>query len=160
MRDSTIHDNGSAFDPSNPGDPTTLYGGGILVAPTGSGSAQVVLDNVRLINNTNNGMQIFGPASVAVGNSTVSGSTNHGIWVLGTSGAVSLNLDNSLVANNAQGGVFADGTGAQAWLWNSTISGSLQGIRASGKGAITSFGNNRIYNNTVNGRPTATSPLQ
>jgi hypothetical protein len=159
VRDSTIHDNGNVFDPTNPDDPT-IQGAGILIAPTGSGLVHAILDNVRLTSGPNNGLQVFGPASVVVRNSVIGENANHGIWAIGTSGAVAVNLENDLISDNTQAGVFAGGSGAAIHLSNSTITGSTQGIHAISKGSITSFGNNRIYGNTVNGTPTITSPLQ
>ena len=159
VRNSTLHNDGTTFDSSNPNDPT-YAGAGILIAPTGSGSATAVLDNVRLIGGTNNGLQVFGPATVVVSNSTIGNNANHGIWAIGTSGAVGMTLENVVVSGNPQAGIFAEGAGAVVRLSNSTITGSTQGIRASSGGSIVSFGNNRLIGNTVNGQPTSATPLQ
>ena len=161
VRDSTLHDTGTTFDSSNPEDLTLSNpGAGILIAPTGSGSATALLDNVRLIGGTNNGLQVFGPATVVMSNSTIGNNANHGIWAIGTNGAVGMSLENVVVSGNPQAGVFAEGAGAVVRLSNSTITGSTQGIRASSGGRIISFGNNRFFGNTVNGQPTSTTPLQ
>jgi hypothetical protein len=156
VRDSTIHTNGNAFDPSNPED-STIQGAGILIAPSGGVSAHALLENVRLVGGSNNGLQVFGPATVVVSNSTIGENANHGIWAIGTSGAVGMSLENVVISGNPQAGVFAEGAGAAIRLSNSTITGSTQGIRASSGGSIVSFGNNRILGNTVDGNPTSTS---
>jgi hypothetical protein len=241
VRDSTIHDNGGAFDTGDP-ENSTLQSAGILVAPTGTGSASVVLDNVHLVNESSNGLQVYGPANVAVKNSTIAGNPNHGIWAIGldTGGAqpqnvsmtldnvdasgstngvaaighasvginygtiannsqngilasgdnasdavtlhvhgtfvnnnglngvlvqgdshdVDANLDDVFVGGNPQSGVSAQGSHAHVVLSGSTVTGSVQGLRANGGASLVSFGNNRLYGNTVNGAPTATSALQ
>jgi hypothetical protein len=56
--------------------------------------------------------------------------------------------------------VIAQGAGALIDLSDSTITGNVQGLQATGGGSIVSFGNNRNFGNTVDGTPSKTSPLQ
>jgi hypothetical protein len=104
---------------------------GVLVAPTGSGSAKVVLNNVQLENNEV-GIRALGNAEVVVGNSVVSGNTVRGVVV---------------------------NTGAELRLSNTMVTGNGIGLHPAG-GALISFGNNVISGNTTNGAPTSTHTLR
>ena len=150
VRDSTIHDNGVAGS-SN---------GGILVSPGTGGSATVALDNVRVVNNAGFGIQIAGPTTLSMRDSLVSGNAGNGVAAIGGSATVSLLLDRVTVSNNGATGLLAQDAGALIDLSDSTITGNIQGLQATGGGSIVSFGNNRNLGNTVDGAPSKTASLQ
>lgn len=150
VRDSTIHDNGAAGS-SN---------GGILVQPSGSGSATVALDNVRIVNNAGFGLQVQGPAKLSLRDSLVGLNAGNGVIAIGGSASASLLLDRVTISGNGGTGVAAQGAGALINLSDSTITGNVQGIQAAGGGSVVSFGNNRNLGNNVDGAPSKTSPLQ
>ena len=150
VHDSTIHDNGA----------TGSSNGGILVSPTGSGSATVTLDDVRIVNNTGFGVQVQGPAKLSLRDSLIGMNAGSGVIAIGGTASASLLLDRVTISGNGAGGVVAQGAGALIDLSDSTITGNLQGLQASGSGSIVSFGNNRNFGNTVDGVPSKTSPQQ
>jgi hypothetical protein len=133
---------------------------GLVVAPSG-GSAQVSVDNVNIVNNTNYGLSITGGSTVVVRNSTISdnaiGTTFANIRVDGLPGNATLTLDN-VVVNGGPTGITALG-GATVNVNNSTISNNTTGLSASGA-SILSFGNNRLTGNTPNGSFTGSIGLQ
>ncbi len=145
VRDSTVHKNGVATSVD-----TT---GGILIKPTAGGSANVVLDNVRLVNNSGFGLQVNGPASVVVRDSVFGGNLGNGISISGATGTVTLTLDNANVNSNGETGLLAQGPSAQIQVSHSVITGNATGMQSSGGGAVVSFGDNLNSGNTVNGAP-------
>ncbi len=151
VRDTTIHDNGIATSLN-----TT---GGILIASTG-GSANVLLDNVRVVNNNGFGVQVSGPAAVVVRNSVIGENLGSGLWALGGNGAVNLTVEKTTVNGNGETGLLAQGASAQIRASNTVITGNSQGMQSSGGGAVISFGNNRNYGNLFNGAPDSNVALQ
>jgi hypothetical protein len=150
VRDSTIHDNGAAGS-SN---------GGILVSPSTGGSATVALDNVRIVNNTGFGLQVQGPTKLSLRDSLISANTGNGVVAVGGAATASLLLDRVTISSNGGTGVLAQGAGALIDLSDSTITGNIQGLQATGGGSVVSFGNNRNLGNTVDGAPSSTGSLQ
>jgi len=152
VHDSTIHGNGTSA--------ATTTTGAILVNPSGSGSAKVVLDDVRLVNNNGFGLQVQGAATATVRNSLIGFNGGNGVVASSVTTATKLMLDRVTVSGNSGDGVLAQGAAALMQLSDSTITGNAQGIHATGGAVAISFGNNRNFNNTVNGAPTITTPLQ
>lgn len=107
-------------------------GGGIYVAPSGTGSAKVNLVRVLSANNTI-GIQATGQTKIMV--------------------------DQTTVANNSTNGIQVNGT-ASVLLSNSVVTGNNVGLFKGGNGKIFSFGNNAISGNTTDGTPSSTLPLQ
>jgi len=133
--------------------------GGVSVAPTGTGSAALDFDDVRIID-ARFGVSIAGPATGVIRDSTVSSTGEDGIVVNGATIASDILLDNVAVSDCATNGVAAIGANAVIRINNSTISGSGQGVLTSANGRVLSFGDNRIAGNVVNGAPTQVTPLQ
>jgi len=129
--------------------------GAMLVKPTNTGAARGSLNNVVMDNN-GRGLRVEGGAFVTVNNSRASGNTLNGFVGLSADGrALSLNLNDSESANNGATGVYA-GANTTIHLSNTTITRNLDAMQAVG-GVITSYGNNRVYENTnSNGPPSAT----
>lgn len=117
--------NSSVFDNAGPG---------MLVQPSGSGSAKATVRSSDFEAN-NEGIVAFGPALAA--------------WV---------RLFDSSVLENTTNGIRSDGASAAFWLGNDVIFGNGTGLAAAAGGQILSYGNNYVGNNTVDGNPTATIP--
>jgi Right handed beta helix region len=152
VRDSTIHNNGHSGALST--------SGGILINPATGGSVNAVLDNVRIVNSVGFGIQAQGQASVTVRNSVIGTNSGYGVSALGVTAATNLMLDHIAISGNSQGGILAEGSTALVRISDSTVTDNTLGIRTLSGGAVTSFGNNRILGNVVNGAPSASSPLQ
>ncbi|HET8940490.1 MAG TPA: right-handed parallel beta-helix repeat-containing protein [Rudaea sp.] len=150
--DSSIHNNGNATNASATG--------AIRIAPGGSATANAILQNVRMVSNAGFGLQVQGSATVTLRDSVVSGNAGDGVVGSSASAATNLMLDHSIVSSNGGNGVVVQGAAALAQLSDSTITRNAQGIHATGGAVVISFGNNRNFNNAINGAPTSTQPLQ
>ncbi len=166
--------NGIAFIPSNSAKllvtNTTLWrnavgvvGAGILIAPTGGASAEVVVENVVSSNN-NNGIHAnsatSGAISVAIDNSVFSLNTGNGIAATGGAGSINILVDGTTSSDNGAAGLTASGATAIIRLSDSNVSGNANGLTTASSGQILSFLNNRIRGNTVDGAPTGTLAQQ
>jgi len=145
VQDTVISNNGS--------NATT---GGIIIAPTGAASADVVLDRVRVENNVI-GLRVDGSQSTGNGShvvlrgSVVSGNVSDGIravTVAGKSPALIL-VERSSSVNNVGNGLVADGPHAVILLSDTTVSYNGTGVAAVNGGQLISYGNNRNNNNVA-----------
>jgi hypothetical protein len=145
--DTTVADNG-----------TGATGGGILIQATGSGSANIVLRNIRLQNNSNNALALNTTGNpgagiiVQVENSEISGSTD-GIDALtppATTGII-MTLENVSLLNNSGSAILGNGATVLMRVSNSTITNNGTGINASGSAQILTYGNNRLVGNASPG---------
>jgi hypothetical protein len=154
VSNSTITDNGSG-----------AVGGGIVIQPSGAGSAKVAINRVQVENNSR-GIVADGASStqgvlVSVRDSVSAGATNAGILATTPVGGASvlILLDNVLSANNATHGVLVSGAQAIVRIGNSTITGNATGVAAQNSGVLQSFKNNAISGNTSsNGTPITEVP--
>lgn len=133
---------------------TAGTGGGILVRPTGGGSAIVTLDNVRSFRNIF-GLKAQGNATVTVTGSVFSSNNFAGVWAE----SATINVDTSQISNSGANGVLSNGAGAVVRLGRSVVTGNATGLAASAGGALLSFGFNEVAGNTVDGAPTGGIPL-
>lgn len=133
---------------------------GINIQPSATGSANVTIDNVQLVQNTTNGLQAQGAASVNMRNSLISSNAANGLAVLGGGSPVQLMLDNVIASENSLAGVLAQGSAAIVRMSGSTLSGNTQGIQVTTGAQVISFGNNRNRGNILDGAPTSTLNLQ
>lgn len=145
MHNVTVADNGNGGS-----------GGGILVQPTGSGSAQVELDDVRLLNNANVGFRAL------AGGTAINGVLDH-VTAMSTSGdglavvaslaspPVTLMITNSDFSGNTSRGIAADGVGATLRVGTSNISGNVTGVQATTSAKINTYGNNHNDGNNSDG---------
>jgi hypothetical protein len=120
-------------------------------APTGSGSASVVLERVSFNYNVT-GMVLSGPVNATMINSTLQASRGNGILV--GSGSTLILEDSKLMYN--VGSAVSVANGGTLRLSNDTIEGNQIGISNSGGQALT-YANNRIFGN---GSTAALSPVQ
>lgn len=136
----------------------TAAGGGIIVKPTGAGSKNILLDNVR-VENCSRGLVFDGAGNTGTMYASVIDSTvfgNAGAGIVATApvggGIVRLKLDGVTSANNNAQGILANGPNARIIIGNSLITDNTIGVQASG-GTIRSFKNNQIIDNSSDGTP-------
>lgn len=132
-----------------------------LVQPNAGGSVKAVFNRSSAINNAA-GIRIEGTGStgtinVAIHNSMATGNTNNGIIAVGPTGGAILKvmIDESVSSNNGTG-VTANGPNATIFLSASALTGNATGLNVVNSGTLSSFGNNRVAGNTVDGNPTGT----
>lgn len=139
---------------------TSTTAGGILVAPTGTGSAALDIDDVRLLD-SRYGISIAGPTTGVIRDSTIGSTLEDGVAVDGSGVvAVDVTLDNVAINDAGTNGISANGANALVRISNCAITGSAQGVLVSANGRIVSFGDNRIAGNVVNGTPTQVQAKQ
>jgi hypothetical protein len=133
-------------------------GGGILIQPTGGGSATISLSNVHVVNNANNGLRIdttgnTGPGiTVSVDSSEFNGNAQ-GIAVANPAATTTVGfmLTNSNVSGNSAVGMVVNGAGTTMRVGNTTISGNAAGVAALGGSTVSSYGDNRLDGNPTVG---------
>jgi hypothetical protein len=156
VSDTVLIHNGSATD-----------GGGVLIVPINAVPIKVVINRVEASNNFSGIKADGGPvqASGSIMNinardSVVAGNTTNGIVATAPAGrgTIRMTLDRVTSANNGanvptSGGVVSDGANSFLRITNSTITGNVNGLSASNGGTLTSFGNNNVIDNAVDGMP-------
>ena len=157
VSDTIIFNNGNA-----PGS------GGIVIAPQGTGSSNVILDRVHLENNVI-GLRVLGSSSTADGahvvlrDSVVSGNAGDGIVAFSDPGKAPafILVQRTSSVNNTGIGINAFGPRATMLLNDNTVARNGVGISASSSGQLISYGNNRVNNNLgPDGTPTSSyTPL-
>lgn len=136
-------------------------GGGVLVKPTASASARVVINGSNIRNNASNGLSVdtngnavAGGVLIAVDGTEISGTTGNGILVFSPAGsaATTMMMTNSLVAYNTSIGVGANGVVTMR-VGNTTITGNAitagTGIVMSNGAQILTYGDNRLDANPL-----------
>jgi Right handed beta helix region len=138
---------------------------GISVDAPAGGFATVVLDGVKLIDNTNEGFRAIGadggPAQISVRRSVSSFNGTQGFTAATAPGGkgVFMKIDSSEVSYNNGDGVRSNSV--NVIIGSSTVLGNNgTGLATYGTGAIFSFGNNIVFDNTIDGSPTGTLPLK
>jgi len=134
-------------------------GGGVLVQPTGTGSARVALNAVRLDNNSGAGFRIDTGGNtttagnvVSIENSQLTRST-WGLLVNTPAGAASATVmvHGSVLAYNTSRGILAGGATALVRVGDTTITGNQAGLESGTGAAIRSYGDNRLDGNGSDG---------
>lgn len=137
----------------------TSTAGAIFVAPTGTGSAALDLDDVHTADDRY-GLSIAGPATGVVRDSTIASPAEDGIVANAPTAAVDVTLDGVAINDAGTNGIAANGANAVLRISGCAVTGSAQGLLVSANGRIVSFGDNRIGGNVVNGAPTQVQALQ
>jgi hypothetical protein len=145
MHNVTVSDNGSGGS-----------GGGIQIQPTGSGSAQIELDEVRLIDNANLGLRaLAGGTGISGLLNRVTAMRSSGDGVVASAATasppVTLMITNSNFSGNTSRGITADGVGATIRVAESNITGNMTGVQATNSGKVNTYGNNRNDGNKSDG---------
>jgi len=130
-------------------------GNGVDVIPNGGVAVGAVLDHVT-ITDTQTGLQVLDSGTATVTNSNISYNVARGILAGSAGGPTVVNLDRSTIAGNANGGIVAT-PNTTVRISNVSVYANNVGLKATGTGAIISFGNNTIGPDAGNaGLPTAT----
>lgn len=141
-------ENGSATD-----------GGGVVVMPTGTGSAQVTLDHVTAIDNARgvrlDASNTTGSVRGVLSNSNVTNNALAGIHITSNGSVSNLYVTDSVSSDNA-GGVNSIGAGAVVIINRSSFYGNGVGLQPLSGGAILSYQNNVVVANSTDGAPTGT----
>ena len=151
---------------SRPTVPAAAQGRGILIRPTGSGSAKVLLDNVEATDNALgiviDGRATTGSNTATVRNSAIAGSTTFGLQVIdSTGGTTNVVIEGSTSTSNRTHGVRVSGANATIRMRDSTVTNNgTRGLFTESGGQIISHGGNVIAGNTVNGSFNSTVPPQ
>jgi hypothetical protein len=141
ISNTTITDNGSGNT-----------GGGINITPASPGSARVVMTNVRVRNNAQDGVRASsatGSVNLVIEGSELSGNIQ-GLAVLGGPSVVLAMVNNSTIANNSVIGIVSTNN-AITRVDNTSITGNATGISAQAPSQIISYGFNRLAGNPVVG---------
>lgn len=143
-----------------------LTGGGIVIQPTGSGTAKVVIRDSRVYTNANAGLRInttgnvAGGMSLSIENSSFSGNTGQGIDVLNPAGtnAVTMTINGSQVSNNTGTGIKGDGV-VQFLVGDTTIVGNATGVSGVNGTSLFTYNDNRLNANTVSDGTMTAPPI-
>ena len=127
-------------------------GGGILVQPTGTGTALVSMRDVRVRNNANFGIRLNSTGNTGVRNTIVIERTEvtantTGISVLTPVGASAIGVmirDSVVVANGSGPGISADGGSSTVRVSGTIINGNTTGVSAVNGASIFSYGDNLL----------------
>ena len=140
-------------------------GAGILIQPTGGGSAKAVLERVDVRNNREgivvNGNGSSGGIKASLAKVNSSGNTNSGLVATspgGASSGIAVVIRDSTFSFNSNG-VQADGAGVAVLIGDSTVSGNSNDVLRTSSGTMNSYKNNQIDDNTTPGTPLPQQPL-
>jgi hypothetical protein len=126
---------------------STANGPGVLIQGLGA-TPTVTLERARIVQNLGFGVLVKN-GNVAIRNSTISGNAT-GVRANSSTTTAQVSVDDSIVSDNTVAGVSTFGSTTNLVISRSTISNNLVGI----SGVVTSFGDNRIFNNGTDGAPT------
>jgi hypothetical protein len=138
-------------------------GAGVYVRPTGSASASVAIQNSQIVGNTvgvkADGSGGTGAINVQVSNSLSSSNVGQGVFAQSNPGAtVSMFVTDSVVANNGSPGLRVQGANATATISGSTFTGNGgPGIQSQNGGVLNSYRNNQSLLNGA--ADSATTPI-
>ena len=142
---------------------TGTSGSGILIQPTGSGSAQVDIERVTV---EGNGFGIVADGSgsttginMIIADSTLTGNRNDGMIASTSSGGAPIGVMIKNTRSTVNGfGLRSIGSGVTIRVKNSEIIGNDTGLTAQGGGALLTNGDNTVQANGINGSFTGTLP--
>jgi hypothetical protein len=142
---------------------TGTSGSGILIQPTGSGSAQVDIERVTV---EGNGFGIVADGSgsttginMIIADSTLTGNRNDGMIATTSSGGAPIGVTIKNTRSTVNGfGLRSIGSGVTIRVKNSEIIGNDTGLTAQGGGALLTNGDNTVQANGINGSFTGTLP--
>ena len=146
VTDSYITDNG--------GTGTTA---GILIRPTGAGTANASINRTQVENNSAgirvDGGGSSGASNLTVRDSLVAGNTGNGITGVTAATGVSVMVDNAAVLFNSGVGVQASGAAATVRIGRSTITNNVTGVSTVSSGNLRTYLTNQINGNLADGTP-------
>lgn len=132
--------------------------GGILVAPSGTGTAQVTVTDTELSGGAF-GLRMQDRTMGVVRDCVVTGNSNQGVVAVSTSQYVDITVTNSMFNDNGfgvanAGAIQATGPGAIVRIAGNTVTNNQYGLWATGGGQVLSFGSNNVTDNDTDGNPT------
>lgn len=134
---------------------SNTLGNGVDIIPVGAVAVSAILNHVT-ITETQIGLQVFDSATATVTNSNISYNAARGVLAASAGGPTVVNLDRVTVAGNANGGIVAT-PNSTVRISNVSVYANSVGLKATGTGAIVSFGNNTVGPDAGNaGLPTMT----
>jgi len=144
VSNSTIMTNGIA--------PST--GGGIGVQTAG-GTAEVVIQNTRIENNSVGvtAVSSSGAIKMTVRESIVATNQSFGILSTAAAAAINLTVERTTVISNLGTGVLSQGASSMVRIDRSIITGNATGVGTAGGGVLRSYKNNAINGNATEGTP-------
>ena len=139
-----------------------VLGGGILVRPTGTGTAKIGLSGVTLASNSfgfrADGSGSTAPAGIQGGiyDSTATGNAGNAFSAITVPGfqGINLMLNHTSAFANGTAAVFANGALATVWLSDFTATANGTGLAGLNGASIGSHNNNSISGNGTDGAPT------
>ena len=140
---------------------TGATGAGVLIRPTGTGSANVVLNQIHVENNAQ-GVKVDMTGGTSAVNlnfvdSVSAGNTNFNVGAFTTAGHGTPNVMLNRASLSASIlGLRSDGPTSTVRIGNSVVFGNVTGVLSANGGVLESFGNNQITGNTTNGTTTPT----
>ena len=140
---------------------------GLLIQPTGGIAANVALRQLRIDDNTGEGLRIDGTGGsgaikATLADSTASHNASNGIDAVSGPGNASVDIMRVVAASNGSAGIQsnqASGT-ASVTVGSSMIYANAIGMQATGGAGLLSYGNNQVTGNASNGSFTGTASLQ
>jgi hypothetical protein len=141
---------------------TVLANNGLGMFALGAQGLLVNLDHVRMYNNSFGGFRASGAnggvfASIVDSVANTNG-TNGFVATTPSGGAgVVIDMQGSVANLNQQAGILADGAGAKITIGASTVTANGTGFARTNGGAILSYGDNRVDNNSVDGTASGTA---
>lgn len=137
--------------------------GGILIKPSGAGSARVTLDRVNMMNNVfgfrADGSSATGAAGILadVYDSKAAGNSSSGIAAVGGTQSVNVLLDHTASVNNGSTGVAVSATANTIIrISNATVTGNEgTGLSFTAPGQIIASGTNKVEGNNPDGAPSS-----
>jgi hypothetical protein len=129
-------------------------GGGILVQPAVGGTALATLANSYVQRNVAGVVAISssGAITMSVRDSTVANNTQNGITTVATS-LINLIIDRATISNNLGIGLSVGNAQSGIRIGSSLVTGNGTGVAVSGGGILRSYKNNMINGNTSDGTP-------
>jgi len=137
---------------------TVISDNGLGVFALGAQGVLVKLDRVQMNSNLFGGFRASGANGAVFANVVDSAADlngTHGFVASSPAGgqAVVLDIQRSGASLNQQDGILADGAGASITIGASRVIANTTGLARTNGGAILSYGDNRVDNNSTNGSP-------
>jgi hypothetical protein len=134
--------------------------GGMAVRNTGAGNVLVSMQRTTLAQNSSFGLKADGGGGAgtivnAVSDSLIAGNGT-GVLALGGTSGVGIEITRSSIVNNVGAGAQSNGSTATILLSNTLVSGNSPGLSSVGGGSLTSYKNNNVNGNFVDGAFTGT----
>ena len=126
--------------------------GGIVIKPTGSGSATVAISGSQIVSNgagiRADSTGTTGTVRGTVANSVVSNNAFNGVSAIAGTGVATLMVENDVVSGNLNG-LVVNGTAASLYANRTSISGNGTGLLLNPSGHLFTYHTNSVDNNTT-----------